>query len=94
MRDTFDRFARQERGLFGDNEQNLPRINQIEKRNRVDLTLVLRRDAPLSIAVTQTEAANEKWIFLPKALIHYRKLSATAVEVSIPDTIARDKGLI
>jgi hypothetical protein len=98
MGDTFDRFTPRQRGLFGENEERhreLWRDNPFQpKPDVVDLTLVLRQERETSIAVTQLDGAGEKWTFLPKSMIDYRKLSATAVEVTLPESLARQKGLI
>lgn len=92
-RDSYDRFTPRERGLFGDNEFADRRSNDVPKARLTDITLVLRQERETSIAVTQGDGANEKWIFLPKSLIEYRKLSATAVEVTLPESLARQKEL-
>lgn len=93
-RDTYDRFAPCQRGLFAENELAPERRNEVEKARLTDVTLVLRQERPASIMVTQTDAAGEKWISLPKSWIEFRKLNATTVEVTLPETIAREKGLI
>lgn len=94
MRDSFDRFTPRQRGLFGENESAGSRDDDVERVRLTDVTLVLRQERPVSIMVTQTEAAGEKWISLPKSWIEFRKLSPTIVEVTLPEKIAREKGLI
>lgn len=91
MRDTADMFSQPGRGRFGENET---RRNEVERVHLTDVTLVLRQERATSIAVTQTTNASEKWIFLPLAMIEYRTLNATTVEVTMPERLARDKGLI
>lgn len=93
-RDTYDRFTPRDRGLFGENELARSASNETVKARLTDLTLVLRQDRATSIAVTQTGGVAEKWIFLPKSLIEYRALNATTVEVTLPESLAREKGLI
>lgn len=91
MRDTRDMFEELPRGRCGDNET---RRDDVERVKLVDVELTLRQERATSIAVTQTTNASEKWIFLPLAMIEYRKLNATTVEVTIPERLAKDKGLI
>lgn len=91
MRDSRDMFDDLPRGRFGENELGR---DEVERVHMTDLTLVLRQERATSIAVTQTARPGEKWIFLPLAMIEYRKLNATTVEVTMPEKLARDKGLI
>lgn len=91
MRDSRDMFDDLPRGRFGDYDN---RNADVERVKMFDTTLVLRQERATSIAITQTDAANEKWIFLPLAMIEYRKLNTTTVEVTMPERLAKDKGLI
>lgn len=91
MRDNRDMFEELPRGRFGDNET---RRNEVERVKLVDVELTLRQERATSIAVTQPANASEKWIFLPLAMIEYRKLNAATVEVTMPERLAKDKGLI
>jgi hypothetical protein len=93
-RDTYDRFTPHDRGLFGENEESPSRNDNIERTRLTDVTLVLRQDRPAAIMVTQTDTAGERWISLPKFAIEYRKINVTTVEVTLPEKMAREKGLV
>jgi len=59
--------------------------------------LTLRQEKPLAIAVTDPNAKHlvgTKWIWLPKSKITIQRQSATDIVVTIPEWLARDKGLI
>lgn len=93
-RDTFDMFQDKPRGRFGDNESDSPiRGNDSVRSDLVDLTLVLRSQRPLAIAVSDPEGRGD-WIWLPKSKIEYVMKDATTVEVSMPKWLAKDKGLL
>lgn len=93
-RDTFDMFAPPSRGRFGDNESDSIRGNDSGRSDLVDLTLILRDDRPLSIAVTQMQGAGARWIFLPKSKIEYVAKGKGVIEVTLPTWLAKEKGLI
>lgn len=92
IRDTFDRFTPQDRGLFGDHES--VRGNDSVRSDLVDLTLILRMEKPLAIAVTDPAKPSGAWIWLPKSKIEFEKKSATAVVVTLSEWLAQEKGLI
>lgn len=95
MRDTRDMFDPPERGRFGENEQNMarrgPRVTGAS--DLIDVTLMLREDRPVSIAVTDPNGAQAKWIWLPKSQIEYVHASAGRVVVTLPAWLAKEKGL-
>ena len=96
MRDTFDAFRNPERGRFGDNEYQRDDCAALKGANRLhDLTLTLRQEKPLSIAVTDpAKAGAAPWIWLPKSQIEFEKKSATIVVVTLPEWLAKEKGLV
>jgi hypothetical protein len=96
-RDSFDMFQEPERGRFGENELQHrpgagPRVTGAS--NLCDLTLQLQQDRPLSIMVTDPDKPGSKWIPLPKALIEYVDAGGGKVLVTLPRSIAKEKGLI
>lgn len=93
-RDTFDMFARPDRGRFGDNESGSIRGNDSVRSDLVDVTVILRDDRPLAIAVTQMQGAGAKWIWLPKSKIEYVAKGNGVIEVTMPTWLAKEKGLI
>jgi hypothetical protein len=96
-RDSFDMFQKPERGRFGDNElQHRPgRGPQVTgASNLIDLKLQLQQDRPLSIAVSDPIKPGSKWVFLPKSLIEYVEEGTGVVVVTLPRSLAHEKGLI
>lgn len=91
-RDTYAAMQPRQRGLFGDAEQAGP--TRAARSNLVDLTLELREDRPLSIAVTDPARPGGKRLFLPKSQIEYEIKAPGVVVVTLPEWLARDKGLI
>lgn len=95
-RDAFDMFQVPERGRFGDNQQrrpgNGPRVTGAS--DLVDLKLILREDRALSIGVRPINEPHGKWIFLPKSQIEYAHASAGYVEVTLPQWLAEQEGLV
>ena len=77
------------RDLFGF-DQPLPK----EIRAPVELTLAFHDDAPLSIEVSDPAKAGARRIHLPKSQIEYRPIGPGAVEVTIPEWLAKREGLI
>jgi hypothetical protein len=90
-RDTYDMFNRSERGRFGDAEV---RGNESVRSDLVDFTFLLRDEKPLALAVSQTEGSQAKWIWLPKSKIEFVLKGKGLVEVTMPQWLAREKGLI
>lgn len=97
MKDSFDAFAQPERGRFGDNEQQHrpgrgPRVTGAS--DLVDLTLELRQEKPLAIAVTNPAKPGGKWIWLPKSQIEFESKGVGIAVVTLPQWLAHEKGLI
>lgn len=93
-RDSYDRFQPRERGLFGDNEYRRDDV-RVTKSDLVDLTLTFRMERPLAIAVSDpAAAANAPMIWLPKSQCEFERKSATVVVVTMPQWLAREKGLV
>jgi hypothetical protein len=95
-RDAYDMFQNPERGRFGENElQHRPGAGPkvTGASNLIDLTLQLQQDRPLSIMVTDPAKPKSKWIPLPKSLIEYVD-KGSVVEVTMPRSLAHEKGLI
>jgi hypothetical protein len=91
-RDTFDRFQPRERGLFGDNEQ--VRGNDSVRSNLVDLTLNFHDERPLAICVSDPARAGAPRQWLPKSQIEYIGKARGVVEVTMPEWLAKSKGLL
>jgi hypothetical protein len=93
-RDTFDRFQQPERGRFGDNEQRSRSPRVTGASDLIDLTLTIRCEKPHAIDVSDPAGPASRWIWLPKSQIEFEKVSATVVTVTLPEWLAKDKGLI
>lgn len=93
-RDTFDMFQPRDRGRFGDNETAPRRGGVTGSSDLTDLTLQLQQDRPLAIMVTDPAKPGSKWISLPKSAIEYREIGKGAVEVTLPRSLAKEKGLV
>lgn len=99
-RDTFDMFQREDRGRFGDNES--VRGNDSVRSNLCDLDLILHNDNPdkKAIAVSlRGDTPFSQWVWLPRSLIEYEKTGigvngSALVRVTLPEYIAKEKGLI
>ena len=94
FRDTFEFMQERDapRGRFG--EEPI-RGNDSVRSDLVDLTLELRRENPLSIAVTDPAKPRAMpWVWLPKSAIEFEKKSASVVVVTLPRRLAKDKGLV
>ena len=91
-RDTFDMFTPPDRGRFGDNES--VRGNDSVRSDLVDVTLILRDERPLAIAVSQMQGAGAKWIWLPKSKIEFERKANNVVVVTLPGWMAKEKGLV
>lgn len=90
MPDTFSRFQPRERGLFGDNEYERPRVNAGVKSTLLDLDLPYVRQTPLAVGV---QPGNEV-IWLPKSQIEFELTGEKQVRVTLPRWLAKEKGLI
>jgi hypothetical protein len=99
-RDTLDMFndGERPRGRFGEDE-DAPRASRkgatvTGASNLIDLTLELRRDNALSIAVVDPAKPGAKWVFLPKSQIEFEVVGKGVVLVTLPTWLAADKELI
>ena len=97
IRDSFDMFEKPDRGRFGENELQHrpgagPRVTGTS--NLIDLTLQLQQDRPLSLMVSDPDKPGSKWIPLPKSLIEYVDSGAGKVLITLPRSVAKEKGLI
>lgn len=97
-RDTVDHFQQPDRGRFGDNEQ---RSDQVEKSNLVDLHFYLRNDNPSKKAIgvsADRQTPFKDWIWLPRSRIEYHATGSIrgtpTVRVTLPEPLAKEKGLI
>lgn len=96
-RDTFDLFQEPERGRFGDNERQIrpgkgPKVTGTS--DLIDLTLSLREQRPKAIAVVDPGKPASKWIWLPRSQIEIEVKAGAVVVVTLPEWLAKDKGLI
>jgi hypothetical protein len=98
-RDTFDHFQLRDRGLFGDNERRSD--DRVERVNLCDLDLFCHNDNPSKQAIAvSTDMATpfDRWIWLPRSLIEYERTGAvrnvTTVRVTLPEKLAKEKGLV
>jgi hypothetical protein len=100
QRDTFDMFAPPERGRFGDNETQVrpgrgPRVTGAS--DLLDLTLMLKAQTGKAIGVldpAKPALNNGQPIWLPKSQIEFEPGRGGVVVVTIPEWMARQKGLI
>ena len=80
------------RGLFGDAE--LPKTGQVHGRAKlVDCILLLRQERATSLMVSEVEG-KASWISLPKSEIEFTKKAGGLVDVTMPEWLAQQKGLI
>lgn len=94
--DSFDRFQPQQRGRFGDNEYRSEQPERLKGGAKLhDLTLTLRNDKkPLAIAVTDPARRGSEWIWLPRSQIEIQSVTGTAIVVTVPEWLAKEKGLV
>jgi hypothetical protein len=100
-RDSFDRFATPDRGLFGNNEMaeqkrpgSAPRVTGAS--DLIDLDMILHNDNPQKKAIAVSYRANTPfadWKWLPRSLIEYEK-NGRQVRVTMPEHVALQNGLI
>ncbi len=99
IRDTFDMFQEPDRGRFGDNELhrpgNGPRVTGASDLVDID-DLFLRNDNPAKLAIAVSKRADtpfKDWQWLPRSLVEYEKVGRL-VRVTLPERLAREKGLV
>lgn len=96
-RDAFDQFTPPDRGRFGDNEDTPRNPRVTGASNLVDITVHLRHEKPAAIAVIPTDKISVKWTWLPRSMIEFVRKGAqdsTLIEVTLPEWLAKEKGLI
>lgn len=103
-RDTFDHFTPPERGRFGDNEHKPARARVTGASDLVDLDLIHFRDAERPKAVLVSLGDRTAAVWLPKSQIEIvttgpvdykrRGFVSQPVKVTLPEWLAKDKGLI
>lgn len=100
-RDTLDMFERKERGRFGDNE-SAPRQRVTGASDLCDLDLILHNDNPTKKAIAVSlrgDTPFAQWVWLPRSLIEYEGTGigvngSALVRVTLPEYVAKEKGLI
>ena len=92
-------FAPRERGRFGENEEQHrpgrgPRVTGAS--DLIDLTVWVMMDNPdkKAIAVADPAKAGKTWIWLPRSQIEYVKAEPGLIVLTLPQWLAKDKGLI
>jgi hypothetical protein len=98
-RDTFDHFQPRERSLFGDNERRSD--DRVERVNLCDLDLFCHNDNPTKQAIavsTDRLTPFAQWKWLPRSVIEYETTGSVrncaTVRVTLPERVAKEKGLI
>jgi hypothetical protein len=98
MGDTFDRFQSPDRGRFGDNESAFSQSPTKQARsNLCDVDVVLHHDKPekKAIAVSlRQDTPFAQWIWLPRSLIEYELTGLKHCRVTLPESLAKEKGLL
>ena len=107
MRDTFDMFQEPERGRFGENAAQHrpgrgPKVTGAS--DLVDLNVIhhIDKDRPLAILVSFGDRAKAVW--LPRSKVEWTEVAAPErklrgmidqqIKMTLPEWLARDKGLI
>ena len=101
-RDTFDMFDKPERGRFGDDETKQPRVTGAS--NLVDLDMVHHTDRSTAKAIFASFGNVREGKFLPRSQIEieetgpltrqFKGVYHQKVRITLPEWLARDKGLI
>lgn len=95
--DTFSRFQPRERGRFGENEEARESPTKVARSNLVDLDVFLHNDNPRKKAIAVSLAIDtpfEKWVWLPRTVVDYERKGHQGALVTIPEHVAKEKGLI
>jgi hypothetical protein len=93
-------FAPRERGRFGDNEASDERRDSRRvsgASNLTDLRVWLMLDNPDKKAIAVCDPAKPgkaPWVWLPRSQIEYVQVEPGLVEVTLPEWLAKDKGLL
>lgn len=97
MGDSFDRFQQPDRGRFGDNESAPQSPTRQARSNLCDLDVYLHHDKPekRAIAVSLSNTTPfAQWIWLPRSMIEYELTGLKSCRVTLPESFAKEKGLI
>lgn len=62
--------------------------------NLIELTMRLRQEKPLAVAVTDPAKVACPWVWLPRSQIEIEHISDNIVTVTMPEWLAKDKELI
>lgn len=91
FRDTFEFMddRSQARGRFGE----AARDNEATKSDLIDLDLFYCGQTPLAISVKKQDAVGP-WIWLPKSQIEFDLKGPGQVRVTLPEWLAKEKGLV
>jgi hypothetical protein len=98
-RGSYDLFGPPQRTRFGDSELA---DDKVVKSNLCDLDLILHNDNPNKQAIAVSLAGNtpfERWVWLPRSVIEYERTgigvnNSALVRVTLPENIAKNKGLV
>ena len=93
-RDTFDLFTEQQapRARFGDSDSL--HKEEARKSDLIDLDLPYCGTRALSLVVHKPGDPAKKWIFLALSQIEFEMKSKFEVHVTLPEWLAKEKGLI
>jgi hypothetical protein len=96
---TDDMFTPRERGRFGDNESADKRVRPQRVNGAsdlVDLTVWIMMDDPnkKAIAIADPAKPTKTWIWLPRSQVEYVKAEPGLIVLTLPQWLAKDKGLI
>jgi hypothetical protein len=107
--DLFDE-GRRERSRFGDNELRDDCVTNLSSAlagtqkvtNLIDLDLILHNDNPSKKAIAvslQGDTPFERWAWLARSRIEYERTGigvnrSALVRVTLPESLAKEKGLI
>lgn len=95
-RDLVDQFIPHERGRFGGFRDEERCGNDGARPDLVELMLVFQRESQRGAAIAVSEIAGSKaeWIWLPKTAIKFEHKAKGMVVVTLPERLAKEKGLI
>lgn len=95
-----DMFTPRERGRFGDNESadnrgRAPRVTGAS--DLIDLTVYLMMDKPEKKAIAirdPAKGATAPWVWVPRSMVEYVTAEPGLILLTLPQWLAKDKGLI
>jgi hypothetical protein len=97
---TDDMLAPRERGRFGDNESadNHGRARRVTgASDLIDLTVYLMMDKPDKKAIAirdPAKGATAPWVWVPRSMVEYVNAEPGLILLTLPQWLAKDKGLI